>query len=133
MILSGNNVRINPCLLTIILFVSLGVFSSHSIIFHLYGEITITGEGVQLFNYTWYSWPWSSGGSLGCYTYCDTEYPFIWLSPRILDTCSRALSSETVTICFTSLGMIRTTNVPHAQLLPTPPLSQFDMLTSSHN
>ena len=133
MILSGNNVRISPCPLILLFCLFLwGVFVPLKNFSHIWRN-HIIGEGVQLLNYTRHSWPWSSGGSLGCYTYCDTEYPFIWLSPRILDTCSRAFSSGTVTICFTSLGLIRTTNVPHAQLLPTPPLSQFDMLTSSHN
>ena len=35
-------------------------FTSHSRIFHSYGDVTITGEGF-----------------LACHTYCDTGYPFI--------------------------------------------------------
>ena len=35
-------------------------------IFHSYGDVTITGEGLQ-----------SSEGSLACHTNCDTGHPFI--------------------------------------------------------
>ena len=41
------------------------VFSSHSRIFHLYGDVTITGEGLQILTYARHSWPLSSEGSLG--------------------------------------------------------------------
>ena len=51
--------------------------SSHSRIFHLYGDVTITGEGLQILNNARHSWPLSSEGSLACHTYCDTGHPFI--------------------------------------------------------
>ena len=51
--------------------------SSHSRIFHSYGDVTITGEGLQILTYARHSWPLSSEGSLACHTYCDTDHPFI--------------------------------------------------------
>ena len=54
-----------------------GVFSSHSRIFHSYGDVTITGEGQQILTYSRHSWSLNIEGSLTCNTYCDTEQPFI--------------------------------------------------------
>ena len=52
--------------------------SSHSRIFHSYGDIIIAGEGLQILTlYARHSWPLSSEGSLTCQTYCDTGQPFI--------------------------------------------------------
>ena len=51
--------------------------SSHSRIFHSYGDVTITGEGLQILTYARHLWPLSSEGSLACHTYCDTGHPFI--------------------------------------------------------
>ena len=45
------------------LFVCLG-FSSHSRIFHSYGDVTFAGEGLQTLTYARHSWPLSSEGSL---------------------------------------------------------------------
>ena len=50
---------------------------SHSRIFHLYGDIIIAGEGLQILTYAQHSWPLSNEGSLTCHTYCDTGLPFI--------------------------------------------------------
>ena len=44
--------------------------SSFSIISYSYGDVTITGEGLELLTYARHSWPLSSGGSLACNTYC---------------------------------------------------------------
>ena len=52
-------------------------FSSHLRIFHSYGDVTITGEGLQILTYAQHLWPFSSEGSLACHTYCDTAHPFI--------------------------------------------------------
>ena len=49
---------------------------SHSVIFHSYGDVTITDEGLQILTYARHSWPLSSEGSLACHTYCDTGHPF---------------------------------------------------------
>ena len=50
-------------------------FSSHSRIFHSYGDVTIAGEGLNM-TYARHSWPLSSEGSLACHTYWNTEHPF---------------------------------------------------------
>ena len=61
------------------LFVCLFVWSlsSHSRIFHSYGDVTIAGEGLQILIYARNLWPLSSEGSLTCHTCCDTGLPFI--------------------------------------------------------
>ena len=51
--------------------------SSHSRIFHSYGDVTIAGEGLQILTYARHTWPLSSEDSLTCHTYCDTGLPFI--------------------------------------------------------
>ena len=51
-------------------------FTSYSRIFHSYGGVTITGEGLHILTYTRHSWPLSSVGSLACHTYSDTRHPF---------------------------------------------------------
>ena len=45
--------------------------------FHSFGNITITGEGLQIFTCSRQSWPLSSEGSLTCHTYCNTGQLFI--------------------------------------------------------
>ena len=56
----------------------LGVYRpTRSRIFHSYGDVTITGEGLQILTYARHSWPMSSEGSLRCCTYCDMGHPFI--------------------------------------------------------
>ena len=75
---------------TVASFVCLFVWglSSHSRIFHSYGDITtmaaaITGEGLQILtNYARHLWPLSSEGSLACHIYCDTGHPFIMVIVR---------------------------------------------------
>ena len=53
-------------------------FSSHSRIFHSFGNVTIAGEGLQIWTYARHLWPLlSSEGSLACHTYCDTGHPFM--------------------------------------------------------
>ena len=54
-----------------------GFFSSHSRIFHSYGDVTITDERLQFVTYARHLWPLSSKGSLACHTYCDTDHSFI--------------------------------------------------------
>ena len=55
-------------------------FSSHSRIFHSFGDDTIVAEGLQILTYAWLLWPLSREGSLACHTYCDTEHPFIMVN-----------------------------------------------------
>ena len=51
--------------------------TSHSRIFHSYGDVTIAGEGLQILTYARHSWPLSSEDSLACHIYCDTDHPFL--------------------------------------------------------
>ena len=50
-------------------------FSSHSRIFHSFGDVT--GERLQILTYDRHLWPLSSESSLACHTHCDTGHPFI--------------------------------------------------------
>ena len=52
------------------------VCSSHSRIVHSYGDVTITGDGLQILTYARHS-RLSSEGSWACHTNCDTGHPFI--------------------------------------------------------
>ena len=51
--------------------------SSHSRIFQSYGDVTTTGERLQILTYARHSCPLRSECSLACHTYCDTGHPFI--------------------------------------------------------
>ena len=79
--------------------------SSQSKIFHSYGDVTISGEGLQIFTFALHLWPLSSEGSnivmRGIHLY--------WSSPRTRDTqtCCQAFSSGAVTTCFYYLGVSR--------------------------
>ena len=59
--------------------------SSHSIIYHSHGDVTIAGEGLQMLTYARPSWPLSSEGSLTCHTLWDTGLPFIMVISRTRD------------------------------------------------
>ena len=59
------------------------LFSSHSRIFHSYGDVTITEEGLQFFSYARHSRPLNSEGSLACHTYYDTGQSFIMLISKV--------------------------------------------------
>ena len=67
-------VRLFVCLLVYWFVWSL---SSHSRIFHSYGDVTIAGEVLQILTYSRRSRPLSSEGSLTCHTHCDTALAFI--------------------------------------------------------
>ena len=41
--------------------------------FHSYGDVISTDEGLQKFTYTPHSWPLSNKGSLARHTYCQTD------------------------------------------------------------
>ena len=51
--------------------------SSHSRIFHSQGDVSITGEWLQILTFARQLLPFSSEGSLACHTYCDMGHPFI--------------------------------------------------------
>ena len=76
------------------------MFSSHSRIFHLCEDVTITGEGLQILTYARYSWQLSSEGSLTFHTYCNMGHPFIMVISEDPwhHTYFQAFSSGAVTI-----------------------------------
>ena len=99
----------------LLFFLFLCGFSSHLRFFHSYGDVTIAGEGLQIFTAR-HSWPLSSIGSLACHIYCGTGHPFIMF-----------IRSGAVTTYFFRLRSvaagIRTLNLPLAKrtLEPTAP------------
>ena len=75
--------------------------------FHSYGDVAITSEGLQILTYARHSWPLSSKGSLACTPYCDTGHLFImvisedsWYSHYC-----QTFSNGSVTNCFYELGL----------------------------
>ena len=58
-------------------------FTSHSIIFHSFGVVSIAGEWLQILTYARHLWPLSSVSFLACQTYYDTGNPFIMLISEI--------------------------------------------------
>ena len=74
---------------------------------HSYGNVIITGEGLQILTYTRHWWPLSSEGYLACQTYSDTG---IRSSPRTSDASSHlfpSTCSEVVTTCSNDLRLSR--------------------------
>jgi hypothetical protein len=51
-------------------------------IFHLYGDVTIAGEGLQNLGLCWAPRVFELGGSLSCHTYFDTGLGFTGLIRR---------------------------------------------------
>ena len=106
---------------SIIFFVCLFVWSlsSHSRIFHSYGDVNITGEGLQISACALHSWPLSSEGSIACHN--DTGHPFIMVL-----FCGE-FSNGTVTTCFYDLVLWRlgfehpTFRLPGKRSKPTVP------------
>ena len=85
-------------------------FSSHSRIFHSYGDVTITGERLQILTFTRHSWPLSIEGSLACHTYSDTGYPFILViseDPSHSHQLPRVWQWSCHYTCFYDLGLSR--------------------------
>ena len=87
------------------------LFLSHSRIFHMYGDVTIAGEGLQIFTYV----RQLIEGSFACHTYCDTGYPFITVISE--DPCTktycRACHYLFLRLRSVATG-IRTSNLPLA-------------------
>ena len=52
-------------------------FTSHFRVFHSFGNVSITGEGLQILIYAPHLWPLSSEGSSTWHTNCDKGHPFI--------------------------------------------------------
>ena len=108
-----------------------GSFSSHSQVFHSYGDLIITVEGLQIFSYTRHSWQLSSEGSLACHTYCDTGHPFIKVISD--DPCHWQWSCLYLFLRHESLvAGIRTSNLQLARrtFKPTDPSLQCSQLPS---
>ena len=85
-------------------------FSSHSRIFHSYGDVTIADERLQISTYARHSWPLSSEGSLTCHTCCDTGHSFemvIFDVSRDTRIYCREFSSGAVTTCLYDLDLSR--------------------------
>ena len=99
-------------------------FSSHSVIFNPYGDVTNTGEGLQILTIARHSWSFRSAGSLACHTYRDMGHSFMMVSSEDRDThtCCRAFNSGDALPVFTTYictcrsvaAGIRTPNFPHA-------------------
>ena len=70
-------------------------FSSHSRIFHPYGDVTNTGEGLQILTIAQHSWSFRSAGSLACHTYREMRHSFMMVISEDHDThtCCRAFNS----------------------------------------
>ena len=79
-----------------------GVLSSHSRIFHSYGDVTIADEGLQILTYARHSWPWSSEGSLTCHTYWPTLYNGHLRGPVTLTHVAERLTVELSLPVFTT-------------------------------
>ena len=86
-----------------VVFFSLDTFSL------IYGDVTITGEWLQFFTYTRYSWSLSSESSLTCLTYCDTGNPFMMVISEDPwhSHCCGAFSNRVLTTCFNDLRLSR--------------------------
>ena len=65
------------------------ICSNRELIFHSFGDVPITGEGLHILTFIWDSRLFGSEGSLSCHTHCDTGQLFIFcflLSPRTPET-----------------------------------------------
>ena len=71
-------------------------FSSHSKIFHSFGDVTIAGEGLHILTYVQHSWPLSSEGSLACHTYWEMGHPFIIINSHLQGPVTLAPNAEPV-------------------------------------
>ena len=60
-----------------VFFVPLENFSGIGVSVTGHGDVTITGEELQILTYARCSWPLSSEGSLACLNYRDTGHLFI--------------------------------------------------------
>ena len=92
--------------LIIHIYVCMFVCSSHSRIFHSFGDVTIIGERMKMINAR-LVWPLSSKGSLACHTYCDPGHSSIIIKFISEDThfYCRAFDSGATTIYFNDLAL----------------------------
>ena len=92
----------------IALFVSWG-FSFHSRIFHLYGDVTITSEWLQILTYARLSIPWAVSGLKHVTPNEIRGIRLTWsfFRPRDTSITCRALSRVAVISCVKDLGVSR--------------------------
>ena len=100
------------------MFVCLG-FSSNPRIFHSYGDVTITDEGLKIFTYARHLWPLSSERSLACQNllwHGASVYDGNLQGPVTLTTIAERLAVELSLPVFTTFvaSGIRTSNLPLA-------------------
>ena len=111
-----NTILCYPCYPLYCLFlVWLGLLS-HWRIFHSYGDVTITGEGLQNLTHARHTWPLSSEGSLSCHTYCDTGHGHL-RGPVTLTPIAKRLAVEL------SLPVLRLRSVAAGIWTPNLPLA----------
>ena len=93
-------------------------------LFHSYGDVPITGEGLLMLTYPRNPWTLSSEGSLACHTFYDTEYTVMCSSAWTRDTrtCWQAFGSSAITTCFSAtafesrISRMRSTNRGNAEV-----------------
>ena len=78
-----------------------GVLSSHSRI----GDVTITGEGLQILIYALHARPLENEGSLACHAYSDTGHPFITVIPDVTERLAVELSLPLLRLRFVAAGI----------------------------
>ena len=90
------------------MFVCLGFFDPLDN-FPIITDVTVIGEGLQIFYYARHSGPLNRQGSLTCHNYSDTGQPFIRPSLRTHDTynCCRAFVVELSLTFFKGFGQSR--------------------------
>ena len=102
----------------------LWVFPSHSRMFHSYGDVTITGKGLQILTFARHSWPLILEGTLACHTDYDTGHLWgpVTLKP-IVECWQWSCHYLFLRLRYVAAG-IRTPNLPLAgrTLLATVPL-----------
>ena len=112
-------------------------FWSRSRIFHSYGDVTFTSEGLHILTYARHSWPLSNESSLACHTYCNTGYPFLmvisenpWHSYLLLSVLQWSCHYLFLRLRSIAAG-IRTPNLPHARrmLRLTVPPPRFPIIS----
>ena len=114
--------------------------------FHSYGDVTITGEGLQILTYARHLWPSSSEGSLPCHTLYDKGHPFIMVISEDPSHSHLLLIVWQCSCHYLFLRLrsvvagIRTPNLPLAgrTLLPTAPPpprfeERFELLNCRYN
>ena len=84
-----------------------GVFRPTREFFYSFGDVTITGEGLQILTNARHLWPLSSEGSLACQTYCGASiYNGHLRGPITLTSLAERLAVELSLPVLNDLGML---------------------------